>query len=100
MQNKRTTAQINAHTLARLKALAKDRHQTLYSLIDEAVLEYLKQPANPLEKISVSPTRRKKNILHPLQQLQQIQPLIARHKLLTSGIAALAWLVYSTLTNE
>ena len=67
MQNRRTTAQINANTLSRLKEVAKARNQPLYVLLDEAVLEFLKNPniRKESKEVEFNQRQKKKTVAQP-----------------------------------
>jgi hypothetical protein len=97
MQNRRTTAQINAQTLSRLKEVAKVRNQPLYVLLDEAVITFLNHPNTQKETKSVkSHQRQKKHLYH---HLLEIKPLTGKNKWITSGIGGLMWFLYTLLPD-
>lgn len=96
MSNRRTTAQINAHTLSRLKEVAKQRNRPLYALLDEAVKEYLTHHPNGTDQRISAEQLHQGNIL---RTIQQIKPLVTKNKLLTSGLAFVIWIVCSEGSN-
>jgi hypothetical protein len=97
MQNRRTTAQINAKTLSRLKEVAKARNQPLYVLLDEAVIDYLKNPIHQKETKLINENQRQKTNLY--RYLVDIKPFTGKNKWLTTGIGAFGWLIYTLLPD-
>lgn len=96
MPTRRTTAQISAHVLSRLKEVAKERNLPLYALLDEVVNDYLKhysknQKSKPFQKSSES---------HPsYRQLLELKPLTGKNKWFTTGIGAVGWALYTLLAD-
>ncbi len=95
MQNRRTTAQINANTLSRLKEVAKARNQPLYVLLDEAVLEFLKNPNIRKESKEVELNQRQKKKVY--RQFLELKPFTGKNKWITSGVGGIVWFLYTML---
>ena len=96
MSTRRTTAQISAQLLSRLKEVAKEKNLPLYALLDEVVNEYLKSNSkNPKNKQSLNSPE--KQVL--FRQLFATKPLTGKNKWFTTGIGAVGWAIYTLLAD-
>lgn len=96
MPTRRTTAQISAHLLSRLKEVAKEKNLPLYALLDEVVNEYLKSNSkNPKNMQSLNSPKRQELF----RQLSAIKPLTGKNKWFTSGVGAVGWVIYTLLAD-
>jgi hypothetical protein len=97
MQHRRTTAQINAQTLARLKEVAKARNQPLYTLLDEAVIAFLNDPNTQKDTKHGKFHQAEKKQLY--RQVLEIKPFTGKNKWITSGIGGIMWFLYTLLPD-
>ena len=96
MPTRRTTAQISAHLLSRLKDVAKERNLPLYALLDEVVSDYLKiYTQNQNNQPSYKSSKSKPAIHH----LLKLKPLTGKNKWFTTGIGAVGWALYTLLVD-
>ena len=97
MQNRKTTAQINSDTLARLKQLAKEKNKPLYALLDAAVIEYLNNHAfESYQTDEEIPTQKSRMI----QRMSKLYPLKGKNKWITTGLSLLGWYIYTALQDS
>lgn len=96
MSTRRTTAQISAQLLSRLKEVAKEKNLPLYVLLDEVVNEYLKSNSKNL-KNKQSLNSPEKQML--FRQLFATKPLTGKNKWFTTGIGAVGWAIYTLLAD-
>jgi hypothetical protein len=96
MPTRRTTAQISAHILSRLKEVAKERNLPLYALLDEVVNDYLKHHTkNQKSKLF----QKSPESLPSYRQLFELKPLTGKNKWFTTGIGAVGWALYTLLAD-
>jgi hypothetical protein len=96
MPTRRTTAQISAHILARLKEVAKERNLPLYALLDEVVNDYLKHYSkNQKSKQS----QKNPESLPSYRHFLELKPLTGKNKWFTTGIGAVGLALYTLLAD-
>jgi len=96
MTTRRTTAQISAHILSRLKEVAKERNLPLYALLDEVVTDYLKHHSKNSKS---KPAQKSAERSHTYRQLLEIKPLTGKNKWFTTGIGAVGWAIFTLLAD-